>query len=62
MMDSPLIMRKGSRMAKRNIWDELERRVREWLKELDQALNPRQPERARVPVPVRANPDRRRSQ
>jgi hypothetical protein len=52
---------KGSGMAKRSLWDELERRVREWLKELDQALAPRQPERARVPVPVRVNPDRRRS-
>jgi hypothetical protein len=49
-------------MAKRSsIWEELERRVREWLKELDEALTPRQPERARVPVPVRVNnPDRRR--
>ena len=55
-------MRKGSGMAKRNIWDELERRVREWLKDLDQALNPRQPQRAKVPVPVRVNPDRQRPQ
>ena len=56
-------MLKGSGMAKRNnIWEELERRVRKWLKDLDEALTPRQPERARVPVPVRVNPDRRRQQ
>ena len=55
-------MRKGSGMAKRNILDELERRVREWLKDLDQALNPRQPERVKVPVPVRVNPERQRPQ
>lgn len=48
-------------MAKRSIWDELEQRIREWLKDLDDALTPRQPERAKVPVPVRTNPDRRRS-
>jgi hypothetical protein len=47
-------------MAKRNIWDEVERRVREWLKDLDSVLTPRQPERARVPVPVRVPPDQRR--
>jgi len=56
-------MLKGSGMAKRSsIWEELERRVRKWLKDLDEALTPRQPERARVPVPVRVNPDRRRQQ
>ncbi len=45
-------------MAKRNFWDEMERRVREWLKDLDSALTPRQPERARVPVPVRVRPEK----
>jgi hypothetical protein len=55
-------MSKGSGMTKRSsIWEELGRRVREWLKELDEAITPRQPERARVPVPVRVNPDRRRT-
>ncbi|MBZ0298334.1 MAG: hypothetical protein K8J31_01260 [Anaerolineae bacterium] len=50
-------------MAKRNFWDEVERRVREWLQDLDSVLTPRQPERVRVPVPVRVRPDdRRRSQ
>ena len=53
-------MRRGSGMAKRNILDELERRVREWLKDLDQALNPRQPQRAKVPIPVRVDPERQR--
>jgi hypothetical protein len=43
-------------MSKRSIWGDLERRVREWLKDLDEVLTPRQPEKARVPVPVRPRP------
>ncbi|HLV34052.1 MAG TPA: hypothetical protein VKY59_03015 [Spirillospora sp.] len=49
-------------MAKRSLRDEIERRIREWLKDLDSVLTPQQPERAKVPVPVRARPDNRRRQ
>lgn len=37
-----------------NVWDELERRFRKWLKEIKRQFTPPQPERARVPVPVRS--------
>jgi hypothetical protein len=47
-------------MAKpaRNMWDELEQQVRQWIKEIEQAFNPKHPERARVPIPVRPREDR----
>jgi hypothetical protein len=46
-------------MAKpeKNIWEELEERIRRWIKDLDDALIPKQPKRARVPVPVRVRPE-----
>jgi hypothetical protein len=49
-------------MAKpaRSGWEEIEQRVREWIKELENMLNPKMPERARVPVPVRVRPDNQR--
>ncbi|MBL8121017.1 MAG: hypothetical protein J0L63_14030 [Anaerolineae bacterium] len=39
---------------KRTILDNLSTRLRELLDELGRLLNPQQPKRARVPVPVRA--------
>ena len=36
-----------------SIWDELERRLRQLLKDIERQIYPPQPERARVPVPVR---------
>jgi hypothetical protein len=45
----------------RNPLDEIARRVRDWMKELDTLLNPQQPQRARVPVPVRTPQDQRRN-
>jgi hypothetical protein len=38
---------------KRNVLDNLANRLREVLEDVDRLLNPPQPKRARVPVPVR---------
>jgi len=46
----------------RNLWDELERQVQQWIKDIERRLNP-QPERVPVPIPVqspRRDPDRSR--
>lgn len=37
----------------RNILDDLARRVRDWVQELDKLLDPQPRQPARVPVPVR---------
>ncbi|MBZ0295551.1 MAG: hypothetical protein K8L99_23540 [Anaerolineae bacterium] len=44
----------------RNILDELERRVRDVVKELEQLLQPQRPARVPIPVPVRSPRDPRR--
>ncbi len=41
----------------RNLWEELERQIQQWIKDIERRLNPPQPEPVRVPVPVRPNED-----
>jgi hypothetical protein len=43
-----------------NVWDELERRFRQWLKDIKRQFTPPQPEPVRVPVRVR-NPQQDRN-
>ncbi|MCS7070996.1 MAG: hypothetical protein NZM00_05785, partial [Anaerolinea sp.] len=45
---------KGSAVtrAKRNIWEEIARRVRDLVSDLDRLINPQPPRPVRVPVPV----------
>ena len=44
----------------RNILDDLERRVRDVIKEIEQLIRPQKPARVPIPVPVRSPRDPRR--
>jgi hypothetical protein len=55
--------RKGTDVAKqkRNVLDNVASRLREVLEDMERLLNPPQPKRARVPVPVRMPQDPKRN-
>jgi hypothetical protein len=55
--------RKGLDVAKqkRNVLDNVASRLREVLEDMERLLNPPQPKRARVPVPVRMPQDPKRN-